>query len=216
MAASSEFPDAVCLWWIHSFYWNILIVFCGISCLFLTSACVTSVSYRIVLRAYRDMYHSLCIGDILVCQCIVSALVSHVLIESSGHKRLLEITDIKNKFHTKCVSLWSALWLLIDGPAPLRTVVTKFMSLVYIRLSLELLQLEVQWDFVWFGWPFWMLCSSWYTIYFTCGLNFKFIFKLKCANPYCWKDGNWGFFFFFRVGGFSKLPVMCYNGGYLL
>ena len=77
MAASSELPDTVCLWWIHSFYWNILIVFCGISCSFLTLACVTSVpyvSYRILLRAYRDMYRCLCIGDIPVCRCIVSAL----------------------------------------------------------------------------------------------------------------------------------------------
>ena len=66
MAASSEFPDAVCLWWIHSFYWNIMIVFCGISCLFLTLACVTSEPYRIVLRAYRSTYRSLCIGDMPV------------------------------------------------------------------------------------------------------------------------------------------------------
>ena len=36
---------------------------------------ICTVSYRIVLRAYRDMYRSLCIGDIPVCQCIVSALV---------------------------------------------------------------------------------------------------------------------------------------------
>ena len=33
-----------------------------------------TVSYRIFLRAYRDMYHSLCIGGIPVCRCIVSAL----------------------------------------------------------------------------------------------------------------------------------------------
>ena len=53
MAASLEFPDAVCLWWIHSFYWNILIVFCGILCWFLTLACVTSVPYRIVSSSER-------------------------------------------------------------------------------------------------------------------------------------------------------------------
>ena len=37
---------------------------------------ICTVSYRIVLRAYRDMYHSLCIGDTPVCRCIVSALVT--------------------------------------------------------------------------------------------------------------------------------------------
>ena len=36
---------------------------------------ICTVSYRIVLRAYRDTYHSLCIGDIPVCRCIVSALL---------------------------------------------------------------------------------------------------------------------------------------------
>ena len=41
---------------------------------------ICTVSYRIVLRAYRDMYHSLCIGDILVCRCIVSALALKELI----------------------------------------------------------------------------------------------------------------------------------------
>ena len=35
---------------------------------------ICTVSYRIVLRAYRDTYHSLCIGNIPVCRCIVSAL----------------------------------------------------------------------------------------------------------------------------------------------
>ena len=33
-----------------------------------------TISYRIVLRAYRDMYRSLCIAGIPVCRCIVSAL----------------------------------------------------------------------------------------------------------------------------------------------
>ena len=36
---------------------------------------ICTVSYRIVLRAYRDMNRSLCIGDIPVCRCIVSALL---------------------------------------------------------------------------------------------------------------------------------------------
>ena len=67
-------PPRSVLWWIHSFYWNILIVFCGILSLFLTLAFVTFVPYRIVLRAYRDTYRSLCIGNIPVCRCIVSAL----------------------------------------------------------------------------------------------------------------------------------------------
>ena len=35
---------------------------------------ICTVSYGIVLRAYRDTYRSLCIGDIPVCRCIVSAL----------------------------------------------------------------------------------------------------------------------------------------------
>ena len=35
---------------------------------------ICTVSYRIVLRAYRDTYRSLCMGDIPVCRCIVSAL----------------------------------------------------------------------------------------------------------------------------------------------
>ena len=35
---------------------------------------ICTVTYRIVLRAYRDMYRSLCISDIPVCRCIVSAL----------------------------------------------------------------------------------------------------------------------------------------------
>ena len=43
-----EFPDAVCLWWIYSCYWNILVVSCGISCSFLTLVCITTVPYRIV------------------------------------------------------------------------------------------------------------------------------------------------------------------------
>ena len=37
---------------------------------------ICTVSYRIVLRAYRDTYLSLCIGDIPVCHCIVSALTN--------------------------------------------------------------------------------------------------------------------------------------------
>ena len=37
---------------------------------------ICTVSYRIVLRAYHDMYRSLCIGDIPVCRCIVSALIT--------------------------------------------------------------------------------------------------------------------------------------------
>ena len=53
MAASSEFPDAVCLWWIYSCYWNILVVICGISCSFLTLVCVTTVPYRIVSSSER-------------------------------------------------------------------------------------------------------------------------------------------------------------------
>ena len=39
---------------------------------------ICTVSYRIVLRAYRDTYLSLCIGDIPVCRCIVSALVQYM------------------------------------------------------------------------------------------------------------------------------------------
>ena len=35
---------------------------------------ICTVLYSMVLRAYRDMYHSLCIGEIPVCWCIVSAL----------------------------------------------------------------------------------------------------------------------------------------------
>ena len=53
MAASSEFPDAVCLWWIYSFYWNKLIVSCGILCSFLTLVCVTNVPYPIVSSSER-------------------------------------------------------------------------------------------------------------------------------------------------------------------
>ena len=36
---------------------------------------ICTVSYRIVLGAYRHTYCSLCIGDIPVCRCIVSALI---------------------------------------------------------------------------------------------------------------------------------------------
>ena len=48
-----EFPDAVCLWWIYSFYWNILVVSCDISCLFLTLVFVPNVLYRIVFSSER-------------------------------------------------------------------------------------------------------------------------------------------------------------------
>ena len=44
-----------------------------------------TVSYRIFLRAYSDMYRSLCIGSILVCRCIVSAL-------GLCHEMLINIT----------------------------------------------------------------------------------------------------------------------------
>ena len=37
---------------------------------------ICTVSYRILLRAYRETYRSLCIGDIPVCRLIVSALES--------------------------------------------------------------------------------------------------------------------------------------------
>ena len=37
-----------------------------------------TVSYHIFLRVYHDMYLSLCIGGILVCQCIISALMISV------------------------------------------------------------------------------------------------------------------------------------------
>ena len=36
---------------------------------------ICTVSYGIVLKAYRDMYHSFCIGDMPVCGCIILALV---------------------------------------------------------------------------------------------------------------------------------------------
>ena len=36
---------------------------------------ICTASYRIILRAYHDTYRSLCIGDIPVCRCIVSALM---------------------------------------------------------------------------------------------------------------------------------------------
>ena len=44
----------------------------------------STVSYRIFIRAYRNMYRSLCIDGIPVCRCIVSSLVPCLLI-SSGH-----------------------------------------------------------------------------------------------------------------------------------
>ena len=47
------------LWWIHSFYWNILIVFCGILSSYLTLACVTFVPYRIVLSSERIAIHTI-------------------------------------------------------------------------------------------------------------------------------------------------------------
>ena len=44
---------------------------------FLNGMCYNcTVSYRIFLRAYRDMYRSLCIAGILVCRGIVSALIT--------------------------------------------------------------------------------------------------------------------------------------------
>ena len=45
---------------------------------------ICTVSYRIVLRAYRDTYRSLCIGDIRVCRCIVSALIQTSAIKKLG------------------------------------------------------------------------------------------------------------------------------------
>ena len=86
----------------QSFCWNILIVICDISCSFLTLACVTSVPYRIVSSLERMAIHtvafvsaiycSLCIGDIPVCRCIVSALsVRHTfftMFPSSHHPEI--------------------------------------------------------------------------------------------------------------------------------
>ena len=45
---------------------------------------ICTVWYRIVLGAYRDTYRSLCIGDIPVCRCIVSALFKIILRYSRG------------------------------------------------------------------------------------------------------------------------------------
>ena len=44
---------------------------------------ICTLSYRIVLRAYRYTYRSLCIGDIPVCRCIVSALSITMNIQSA-------------------------------------------------------------------------------------------------------------------------------------
>ena len=46
---------------------------------------ICTVSYRIVLRAYRDTYRSLCIGDIPVCRCIVSALMLTTSHDATTH-----------------------------------------------------------------------------------------------------------------------------------
>ena len=55
-------------------------IYCGISYSLLTLVCVTTVPYRIFLRAYRDMYRSLCTGGIPVCRCIVSALICDIVL----------------------------------------------------------------------------------------------------------------------------------------
>ena len=53
---------------------------------------ICTISYRIVLRTYGDTYCSLCIGDIPVCRCIVSALsVRHTfftMFPSSHHPEI--------------------------------------------------------------------------------------------------------------------------------
>ena len=74
-------------------YWNILVVICGISGSFLTLVSVTTVSYCIFLRAYRDMYRSLCIGGIPVCWCIVSALADSFQHSSMFMSRFLLKSD---------------------------------------------------------------------------------------------------------------------------
>ena len=43
---------------------------------------ICTLSYHIILRAYRDTYRGFCIGNIPVCRCIVSAL--HPEMKSSG------------------------------------------------------------------------------------------------------------------------------------
>ena len=63
-----------CLWWIHSFYWNILIVFWDTSCSFLTLACVTSVPYRIVSSSERIAIRTVAFISAIY-RCIVSALI---------------------------------------------------------------------------------------------------------------------------------------------
>ena len=45
---------------------------------------ICTILYRIVLGAYRDTYHSLCIGDIPVCRCIVSALLNKLCLWDLG------------------------------------------------------------------------------------------------------------------------------------
>ena len=64
MVAFSEFPDAVCLWWIY-----LLLDYTGCYLryfMFVSNFGVTTVPYRIFLRVYHDMYHSLCIVGLLV------------------------------------------------------------------------------------------------------------------------------------------------------
>ena len=48
-----------------------------------------TVSYRIFLSAYHDMYHSLCIAGIPVCRCIVSALVESISMSQSPLSKYL-------------------------------------------------------------------------------------------------------------------------------
>ena len=55
---------------------------------------ICTVSYHIVLRAYRDTYHSLYIGDILVCWCIVSALFMTGFSTQSAQQQL----DVTGQF----------------------------------------------------------------------------------------------------------------------
>ena len=73
MVASSEFPDAVCLWWIYSCYWNILVVIWGILCLFLALVCVTTVPYCIVSSS-EDIAICTVAFVTVVYRCILSAL----------------------------------------------------------------------------------------------------------------------------------------------
>ena len=64
---------------------------------------ICTVSYLIVLRAYCDTYRSLCIGDIPVCRCIVSALLCvcskcafnrHFIVLTKLNHNLIEIQHI--------------------------------------------------------------------------------------------------------------------------